>query len=147
MFEGLTHAHSGWRWIVLLLLIATVIISAVKFFSKSNELSKGLTSLFKVNMISAHIMLLLGLAVYFMSPKVAFTADMMKDTVRRFYTMEHSLLMIIAIVLITIGNSKMKRATEVTKKYKSVFIFNLIALVLILAMIPWPFRGLGAGWF
>lgn len=148
MYEGLTHAHSGLRWIVLLLLVLTVITSGMKWISKDNTWSKGLSSIFKFNLIGAHIMLVLGIVLLFISPKVSFSGDMMKDAVRRFFTMEHSLMMIIAIVLITIGNSKMKRAADITKKYKNVFIFNLIALILILAMIPWPFReSLGASWF
>ncbi len=148
MYEGLLHAHSGWRWIVLLLLVLTVIASGMKFLSKDSQWNVRLSKLFKFNLISAHIMLLMGLILFFISPKVSFDASMMKDAVRRFFTMEHSLMMIIAIVLITIGNSRMKRAADTVKKYKAVFIFNLIALILVLAMVPWPFReSLGASWF
>ena len=148
MYEGLSHAHSGLRWIVLLLLVLTVITSGMKWMSKDQNWSKGISTIFKLNLIAAHIMLTLGIALLFISPKVSFDGSMMKDAVRRFFTMEHSLMMIIAVVLITIGNSRMKRASEITKKYKSIFIFNLIALIIILAMIPWPFREeLAAGWF
>jgi len=147
MYNGILHAHSGWRWIVLVLLLLTVITSAKRFFGKSNEWSKSLANIYKFNVIATHIMLLFGVILLFISPKVGFDGSVMKDSVRRFFSVEHSLMMIIAAVLITIGNSKMKRATEVVKKYKAVFIFNLIALIIVLAMIPWPFRNLGANWF
>jgi len=56
-------------------------------------------------------------------------------------------MMIIAVILVTVGSAKMKRKTDGPSKYKTTFIFNLIALLIILAMIPWPFRNLGAGLF
>jgi hypothetical protein len=55
--------------------------------------------------------------------------------------------MIIAIILVTIGHAKAKRASEPAKKHKTILLFYAIGLILILASIPWPFRQLGAGWF
>ena len=71
----------------------------------------------------------------------------MKVELLRFYGMEHILVMIIAIVLVTIGHGKAKRALDVTKKHKTIILYYSIGLLLILASIPWPFRKLGAGWF
>jgi uncharacterized membrane protein YwaF len=70
-----------------------------------------------------------------------------KTGVLRFYGMEHILLMIIAIILVTIGHAKAKRASEPSKKHKTILLFYAIGLILIIASIPWPFRQLGAGWF
>ena len=71
----------------------------------------------------------------------------MGDTAMRFFAVEHISMMLIAAVLITIGYSKGKRQAA-PAKYKTLFWFNLIGLVLVLASIPWPFRaGLGGGWF
>ncbi len=50
-------------------------------------------------------------------------------------------MMLIAIILITIGYRKAKVGNA-----KGVFTYYLIALLLMLAAIPWPFRALGAGW-
>ena len=73
---------------------------------------------------------------------------MMKDALYRFFTVEHSLMMTIAMVLITIGHAKSKKKENDTAKFKTIAVFYTIALVLILAAIPWPFRtALGAGWF
>jgi NADH:ubiquinone oxidoreductase subunit 2 (subunit N) len=73
----------------------------------------------------------------------------MKNNVFRFFTVEHSLMMLIAIVLITVGHSKAKKATTDEKKFKTLAIFFTLALIIILAAIPWPFRevGMGRGWF
>jgi hypothetical protein len=56
--------------------------------------------------------------------------------------------MLIAVVLITIGYSKSKRANTAVEKFKPIKIFYLIGLIIILASIPWPFRAnLGGAWF
>ena len=55
--------------------------------------------------------------------------------------------MLIAIVLITIGYSRSKRATDAVAKQRLIGIFYGLGLLLILASIPWPFRIAGAGWF
>ena len=110
-------------------------------------MSKTVRGIFRANTMFIHIQLLLGLVLLFISPKVNFSPDSWSNAAVRFYTMEHSLMMIIAVVLVTIGGAKMKRIENYTGKYKTMLIYNAIALLIILAMIPWPFRGLGAGWF
>lgn len=146
MINGLIHAHSGIRWIILILLVASIFKSLLKW--KSNApYTDGDRKLGFFTMLSAHIQLLLGLTLYFLSDKVAFSADAMKVALTRFFTAEHSLMMVIAIALITFGYIKAKRAVEEVKKYSISFWFNLIALLIILAFIPWPFRGFGTGWF
>ncbi len=145
MYNGLLYAHSGLRWVVLVLLLAAIFNA---FSKKKNgtwtDKDKKIT-LFA--MIFTHIQLLIGLVLYFISPKVSFTEGFMKETVLRFYAVEHLVTMILAIALITIGYSKSKRATVDTKKFSLVATFYLIGLILILAGIPWPFRIPGAGWF
>ena len=72
---------------------------------------------------------------------------MMSDKLYRFYTVEHISGMLVAIVLITIGYSRSKRALDASTKQRLIAIFYGLGLLLVLAMIPWPFRGLGAGLF
>jgi hypothetical protein len=99
-------------------------------------------------MTFTHVQFLLGLILLFISPKVQFSEGWIKNPVFRFFGMEHVLLMVIALFLITLGYARSKRAAIVASKHKRITIFYGIALLLILAAIPWPFReGLGAGWF
>lgn len=142
MYEILKHAHSGLRWIVLALLVVTV-ISAFSKRKSGNEMKSEDKKMPLFTLIGTHIQLILGLILYFISPYVVFAAETMKDSVRRFYTVEHISLMLIAIILITVGYSKAKKAGS----WKPIFTYYLIGLLLILASIPWPFRNLGAGWF
>jgi membrane protein DedA with SNARE-associated domain len=99
-------------------------------------------------MISLHTQLLIGLVLYFTSDKVQFIEGWMKSPLLRFYGMEHLAGMLIAIVLVTIGHSKSKKAVSSSDKFKAIKLWYVLALILILAFIPWPFRtALGAGWF
>lgn len=142
MYPGLQHAHSGLRWIALLLIL-WVIITAIQGLGKSAHANAGLRRPSLFAMISVHLQAVLGLGLLMMSTKVMFSGEMMKSPVHRFFTMEHTLMMVIAIVLITIGHGKAKAGLA-----KPTLWYYLIALLLILAAIPWPFRAeLGGSWF
>ena len=143
--SALLHTHSGLRWVVLLLLLVAI----VRAFARQNrglyEKSDKMINLF--TMVSLHTQLLLGLILYFTSPKVVFVEGWMKVSQSRFYGMEHIAVMVIAIALVTIGRRKAENATEPAKKHKTIALWYTVGLILILASIPWPFRNLGAGWF
>jgi hypothetical protein len=140
----LTHAHSGLRWVALILLVLAIVNA---FTSKTYEKKHRMINLFA--MVLLHTQLLIGLIQYFgTSTKVQFIEGWMKNPLLRFYGMEHILLMIIAIVLVTIGHSKSKKGTTPEEKFKPIKLFYVIGLILILGGIPWPFReALGGGWF
>ncbi len=144
MYKMLLHAHSGLRWLVLLFLVLAI-ATAWSNWSKKADYPAGKMPL--LGLIFTHVQLVLGFILYFISPKVQFASGVMKDSMLRFYTVEHISLMLIAIVLITMGYSKAKRQTEKARGHKTIYTFYLIGLILILASIPWPFRNLGAGWF
>jgi hypothetical protein len=146
MYNGLVHAHSGLRWVVLVLIVAAI----VQAFSKGQaKLNNGNRKLAMFAMISVHVQLLIGLVLYGMGAadatlgKVQFGSETMSNATIRFYTVEHLVGMLVAIAVITIGHSKAKKMAS----FKPVATYYLIGLLLILASIPWPFRELGAGWF
>ncbi len=137
MYPMLVHSHSGLRWVVLLLLLAAIFNAGTKMGGKASYTDKdkrlGLFAL-----IFSHVQLVIGIALYFISPKVQ---------TFRFFRMEHLALMIIAIALITVGYSRAKRNADDAGKFKTTFWFYLIGLLAILAGIPWPFMGYGSAWF
>ena len=104
-------------------------------------------------MIAAHTTLLVGLYLWFFGPfglmniqNLGFGA-MMKDRIARYYAVEHTTGMLIAIVLITIGRGASKKNIPDVAKFKRTFWFILVALIIILATVPWPFRaGIGRPW-
>lgn len=148
MYNGLLHAHSGLRWVVLFLLIWAIANAAMRKTSGQYEKKDKMINLFA--MISLHIQLLIGLGLYFMSPKVSFAEGWMSaaNGMYRFFGMEHFLGMVIAIALVTMGRSKAEKKLKGTRdKHHRIFVSYLIALILILVTIPWPFRNFGNGWF
>ena len=107
-----------------------------------------------MTLIFCHIQLVVGLIMFFVTSKmldvisaVGGMGGVMKNAPIRFVVIEHSLMMLIALVFITIGYSTAKRATTDVEKHKKTFIFYLIGFIIIMVSIPWPFRMAGYGWF
>lgn len=135
------HLHSVWAYLVLFALIATFINALLGFFAKKEFKTKDLRlALFAL--IFAHIQLLLGFMAYYVSPFYATLREIgmgatMKDATTRLIIVEHPLMMILAIVLITIGFSKHKKKTIDSDKFKTIAIFYGLALLFVLSKIPW----------
>jgi hypothetical protein len=140
------HAHSGLRWIALILLVYAVFNAMSRKNSGEFSTKDKMLNLFA--MVTLHVQLVLGLVLYFTSGKVNFGEGWMKQGLFRFYGMEHFVGMLAAIVLVTIGYSKAKRSEAAVQKHKYTLTLYALGLILILAFIPWPFRtALGGGWF
>jgi hypothetical protein len=132
--------HSLNRFVLLALLLVVLYKSLMGWLNKSaysNADDKLSLALF----ISTHTQLLLGLILYFVSPIVIFSGASMKDPIARYWLVEHLTGMLIAIVLITMARITAKKLTDGTAKHKRLFIFNLIALVIIIAIIGMNHRG------
>jgi heme A synthase len=133
--------HSLWAYVVLIILIFAV-INAVKGFSSKKEFTAKDLRISLFALIAAHIQLLIGFVVYYLSDfylsmRSAGMGEVMKNSELRKILIEHPLVAIIAIVLITIGFSKHKKQATDTAKFKTIAIYYGIALLLILSRIPW----------
>ena len=131
MYEILKSAHSGWRYIVLILLLIAVLQAIMGWFGNKSytEVNRKLNVF---TLISAHIQLVFGLALYFLSP---LTKGPMADAVFRYWKVEHITMMVLAIVLITVGNAKSKKAKDAVAQHKTIAIFFGLGLLLILGSI------------
>lgn len=151
MDTTLVQIHSILRWIILVLILVAI-------FRSMGAGNKPFTNGHKKNglflMIAADIMLLLGL-VQWLTGGYGLKAiqnngmsAVMKDSVMRFFAVEHLAMMLIAIILIHVGYSFSKKNIPDAKKHSKTALFYIIALVIMLAAIPWPFRaaGMGRGW-
>ena len=102
-------------------------------------------------MISADVMLLVGIYQWVTGPmglksiQANGMSVVMKNSVLRFFAIEHFVGMIVAIILIHIGYSYAKKDVPDAVKHKRAFLFYGLALLIILIFIPWPFREVGAG--
>jgi len=141
MYTALLHTHNMFRWLVLITLVLAVVFAFVGWFKKREWTKKdNITGLLLT--IFMDIQFLVGIVLYaFVSPitKAAFNdfGAAMKNSDLRFYAVEHILLMVIALVLVHIGRAKTKKAIGHWKKHRAATIFYGIALLLILAAIPW----------
>lgn len=133
--------HNILRWVILILLLVAIF----QALTKNQGIKKSSLWL----MIAAHITLLIGFYQWFtgglglhMIQDKGF-GEVMKDSVSRFWAVEHFAGMLIAIICITIGRGKAK-----VFNYKAAAWLYIIALLIILAIVPWPFReGIGRPWF
>lgn len=136
MYSLVQKFHSGWAYLVVLLLFVAAINAFIGYTSKKEFTQKD-RKLALFALIATHLQLVIGLILYFVSPVGSSSLGQMKDASLRLTSLEHPLVNIIAIVLITIGWSKHKKAATSEAKFKSISWFYAIGLVLVLSRIPW----------
>jgi hypothetical protein len=141
MYETFKFLHSYWAYLSLVILILSTFNALIKFFgNKEFGAFDFRVSLF--TLIIFHIQLILGMVLYFSAGYMSLISEMgmggiMKDSVLRSNIVEHPLTMIIAVTLITMGYSKHKKKLTSKPKFKLLAIFYTLALVFVLAKIPW----------
>jgi len=135
MYEIIKEIHSGWAYLAFLLLVIAVVNSIIGLVSKKEykETDKKM-GLFALGAI--HTQAVIGLIIYFVSP-LGFSGFSMSDSALRLTSMEHPLMNVIGIVLMTIGWVKHKKLTSSESKFKTVAIYYGLGLVLFLSRIPW----------
>ncbi len=136
------YLHSLLRYAILIMaaVVAFQCLAGMlskKKFKKSNRLS----ALFLL--IFCDLQLVFGLVLYYfkiIETGIYKSAGLMKDTYSRFFAIEHSLSMVIAIVLVHMGYNVAKKNMDDDRKFKRLFWCSFIALCLFMAMIPWQFK-------
>ena len=147
MYSSLLSLHSLLRWLVLLSLVYAIFLGyrgwfGKKTFSRHDNFTRHTTATI------AQLQMVLGLWIYFISPLMDSFMHHYKEAVKqgeiRFFGMEHSVMMAIAVVLITIGSMKAKRKSTDPQKFKTMALWFTAAFIVILIMIPWPFSPLAS---
>ncbi|NNE32279.1 MAG: hypothetical protein HKN40_07920 [Winogradskyella sp.] len=136
--ETMQFIHSGWAYLVLVVLVLATANALFKYFGNKEFDAKDFRiSLFAL--ITMHIQLLLGIILYFTKGYFDENSmgEIMKTDSLRKLAVEHPVTMIIAVALVTIGYSKHKKKLVSKPKFKMLAIFYSIALALVLYMIPW----------
>jgi len=135
MYQTIQTAHSIFAYIALSVLFLAVLNAVSGVVSKKIFSEKDLRiSLFAL--ILSHFQLLIGFVLYFVSP-LGFASLGNMDKPFRLTSLEHPLMIIIGIALITIGWSKHKKEESNNGKFKKIAFFYALGLILILAKIPW----------
>ncbi|WP_157364920.1 hypothetical protein [Winogradskyella endarachnes] len=140
--EILQFIHSKWAYLALLVLVLATFNALIKFFGDKEFDAKDFRiSLFAL--ITMHIQLLIGIILFFTKDyfstieQVGGMGELMKNSALRNLVVEHPLTMIIAVTFVTVGYSKHKKKLTSKPKFKLLAIFYTLALVLVLAKIPW----------
>ncbi len=142
MYTTLLALHSLFRWLVLVsLLIAAV--TAFTGWIKNKPFTQRDNAIRHWTATIAHLQLLIGIVLYFISPIIDYFLHHYREAVHirqiRFFGMEHSVVMVLAIIILTIGSMKAKRAATDQAKFKTMAIWFWLALLIILTLIPFPF--------
>lgn len=140
--EIVQFIHSKWAYLVLLVLVLATFNALYKFFGNKEFDPKDFRiSLF--TLITMHIQLLIGIVLFFLKDyfgtikEIGGMSELMANKALRNLVVEHPTTMIIAVALVTIGYSKHKKKLTSKPKFKMLAIFYSLALVLVLAKIPW----------
>jgi len=131
---------------LILFFLLTAIIKSFIGWKNNKPFGKGDNIIAIILLSFTHLQAIIGLGLYFMNGWSQQLGNM-KDAEPRFWSMEHLLLMLFAVVLITVGRVKSKKATTDLLKHKKGLVFYSIALFIILwGGVIQPYL-LGRGWF
>ncbi len=140
MYRTLLILHSINRWLVLISLIYAIWIAWAGLRS-GRAMTGPQNTVRHVTATISHVQLLLGFSLYMISPVVKFSVADGGRLVNEhtFFRLIHLALMALAVVLITIGSARAKRAESDRLKFRTMLVWFSIALFIILLAIPWPF--------
>lgn len=139
-YTAVLHLHSGLRWLILvsgLVLIAGCLLGKI---NKSPYKPSGkILSVIYVSLMDTQF--LVGLLLSFASPYVrgfwSNPAVGMKSHDLRFFAMEHTSLMVTALILAHIGSARSRKVADDTAAYTTALKWYTPSFLLILVGIPW----------
>lgn len=122
MVTGIFHAHSGWRYIVILLLVAVLVKALIGVFGKGkwSNLDEWLN---RLNPIAIDIQFLLGLILWILQQRWTGALPLS--------SWEHPFTMIIAAALAHITSSRVKKAPTDAAKYQAALVGYLITGIVV----------------
>ena len=145
MYPYILFLHSITRWFVLVSLLYSI-YRGLKGWSGTIPFTKRDNTIRHVTATIAHVQLILGICLYSISPLIRYFWSNYKEAVHereiRFFGMEHSLMMLVAITIITIGSILAKRKKTDKEKFRTMAIWYGLGLLVILISIPWPFSAM-----
>lgn len=138
MYTGLKHLHSYLAYVLLAAIIFSLIYAVYKFATK-NQFDEKVRKAALAGFIASHLQLLIGIVLYLLSPLGLsnFSSEAMGSSVSRLYILEHPVMMIIGIALISVGYIKAKKPGDDASRFKTVILFYTLGLIFMLSRIPW----------
>lgn len=134
--------HSYFRWLIVISLIITIAYISYGYikYQPFTQLHKNIT-LVSINLL--HLQWVLGLYIYFNSEMIHSFFDFPKQWMKideiRFYAIEHSITMLLAICLATYGYHLSKKVPSSHLKFRKLILYMSLSFLLIIIAIPWEF--------
>ena len=146
MYPIVLTLHNVLRWVVLVLAVLAVLRGLTGWLGRKPWVPAA-AGPGRVFTIAMDVQFLLGLLLYFvLSPVTGAAMEDFGAAMRvpqlRFFAVEHTFGMVLAITLAHIGRGRVRKEPP-EKRGRTALIFYGLALVIILASIPWP--GMPAG--
>jgi len=150
MYSLLLALHNILRWVVIVLAIVALVRAYRGWLQKRAWLDRDRKagSFFS---IAVDTQLLVGLLLYFFFSEFALKSILSKgwafvasQAQYRFFALEHSFYMILAVVFVHLGSILPRKVQEPWKKHQRAAIFFTLTALLILIGMPW-FRPLLPG--
>ena len=141
MYTSLLQVHNILRWVILLAALITLAKYFMGWFSQQNwRRSDNVFGIVFTSLMD--LQLLVGLLLYFVYSPITEAAFQnfgaaMQNSDLRFYAVEHSLIMLIAVVLVHIGRVRTKKVETSKAKFRNGLIFFGLAYLVIMLGIPW----------
>ena len=120
--EILKHAHSGLRWLFLVIIIFAI-VNAIRKWKSGDKFGAKDKLISILALAFTHAQAIIGFILYFGEEKYKGFSEM-GDRILRFYAVEHLLGMLVAVILITIGHSKAKKEEDMTKQNSKKYLFG-----------------------
>jgi hypothetical protein len=142
MYPAILLVHSWLRWVVLLLGVLAI-ARAIAGAAAHRPWQTADERAGKFFVIALDIQMLLGIVLYFLLSPITRAAlsdfgGAMQNAGMRFWSVEHVLGMVVGIVLAHRGQARVRQLAEPVRKHRVAAVFFALALIAILASIPWP---------
>lgn len=146
MYADVLLVHSWFRYIVLGLGL-WLLITIVQGLLEGRPWARVDERLHVAFLAALDAQLLLGLSLYFLLSPISAQAlaDLgaaMKDPPLRFFGVEHSATMLLAVIIAHVGRVLSKRKSS-TARYRTLLWTQLLWALLTFAAIPWPMLDVG----
>lgn len=148
-YLALRDLHNTTRWLILLTGAAALLVNYRGWITGADWRDEHHRT-GRWFILCLHVQLCLGLALYLWSPLVSTAwqdlALAMSDRMQRFFSTEHPIQMLSAILIATIGHARVRRALTSRARFRRAAISYSVSLLLILTAIPWPFSSHSRPW-
>lgn len=139
-YGTLLAIHCDLRWLVLLAGIGAIAVAGIGLLNKASFAPLGrVAGLIYVSLLDTQV--LIGILLWFPSPYVraffANPAEGMRQHDPRFFVVEHTVMMLLALALAHIGAVRSRRASTAQSAYGAALKWYAASLIVILSGIPW----------